>query len=229
MGTRRPSAPRPQPCPLSQLGRSAPRPRRNNGPKQASGSCILQRESLLRQPTTAPTPLGSGKQRKPFSPLALRSPEGKAGRGCLCLPGPCCFAVGLRCPKPTPHGFSLAGKQDWVREVFLGPGRSHATRASSAGQRDTQARVQGITGSRSCPGTLALGSERPRGRPAVPGDSGPAPNSCGVDQLFQATCTCVRGPSVSPCCPRLSGPVPMAHGVDQLSLAIGARVQRPSV
>ena len=47
MGARRPSAPSPQPCPLSQHGRSAPRPPRNGDPKRASGSCILQRETLL--------------------------------------------------------------------------------------------------------------------------------------------------------------------------------------
>ena len=135
LGARRPSAPRPQPCPLSQLGRSAPRPRRTDGPKRASGSCIVQRESLLGQPTTAPTRLGSGKQRKPFSPPALRSPEGKAGRGCPWLPGPCCFAGGLRCPKPTPDGFSFAGKQDCAREGLLGPGRSHESLACSAAQR----------------------------------------------------------------------------------------------
>lgn len=33
----------------------------------------LQRETLLGQQTTAPTCLGSRKQRKPFSPPALRS------------------------------------------------------------------------------------------------------------------------------------------------------------
>ena len=43
-------------------------------PKRASGSCILQRETLLGQQTTALTRLCSGKQRKPFSPQALRSP-----------------------------------------------------------------------------------------------------------------------------------------------------------
>ena len=46
MGARRPSAPSPQPCPLSQLVRSAPRPHRTDGPKRASGCCILQRETL---------------------------------------------------------------------------------------------------------------------------------------------------------------------------------------
>ena len=49
LGTRRPSAPRPQPCPLRQLGRSVPIPRRTDGPKRASGGCIVQRERLLGQ------------------------------------------------------------------------------------------------------------------------------------------------------------------------------------
>ena len=74
LGARRPSAPRPQPCPLSQLGRSASTSPRNGDPKRASWSCILQRETLLGQQTTALTRLCSGKQRKPFSPQALRSP-----------------------------------------------------------------------------------------------------------------------------------------------------------
>ena len=55
-------------------GSSALRPRRTDGPKQSSGSCILQRETLLGQQTTAPTRLGSRKQRKPFSQPAPRSP-----------------------------------------------------------------------------------------------------------------------------------------------------------
>ena len=63
LGVLSPSSPRPRPGPLSQHGRSAPRPRRSDSPKRASGSCILQRESLFGQPTTAPMRLGSGKQR----------------------------------------------------------------------------------------------------------------------------------------------------------------------
>ena len=135
LGARSPSTPTPQPCPLSQLGRSAPRYGPTDGPKRASGSCIVQRESLLGQPTTAPTCLGSGKQRKPFSPPALRSPEGKAGRGCPWLPGPCCIAGGLQRPKPSPHEFSFVGRQDWAREEVLRPVPSHASCASSAAQR----------------------------------------------------------------------------------------------
>ena len=60
--------------PLSQLGRSAPRSRRTDGPKRASDSCILQRETLLGQQTTAQTRLESRKQCKPFSPPDPRSP-----------------------------------------------------------------------------------------------------------------------------------------------------------
>ena len=115
IGRAKPSAPRPQPCPLSQLGRSAPRPRRTDGPKQSSGSCILQRETLLGQQTTAPTRLGSRKQRKPFSPPAPPLHRANAG-GLPKLPAPCCFAGCLRCPKPTPHGFSFVGITRLVAE-----------------------------------------------------------------------------------------------------------------
>jgi len=118
LGARSPSGPRPQTCPLSQLGRSGLRPRRTDGPKRASGSCIVQRESLLGQPTTAPTRLGSGKQRKPFSPPALRSPEGKAGRGCPWLPGPCCFAGGLRSRNPLPTGSPWRGSRIGRAKAF---------------------------------------------------------------------------------------------------------------
>ena len=113
LGARKPSGPTPQPCSLSQLGRTA-RGRLTGGPKRASGGCIRQRESLLGQPTTAPTRLGSGKQCKPFSPLALCSPEGTAGRGCPWLPGPCCFAGGLRRPNPTPDEIGRASCRERV-------------------------------------------------------------------------------------------------------------------
>ena len=103
LGARRPSVPRPQPCPLSQLGRSAPRPRRTDGPKQSSGSCILQRETLLGQQTTAPTRLGSRKQCRPFSPPGPRSPYGQAGLGCPGSLGPAALLgiSGARNPLPT--------------------------------------------------------------------------------------------------------------------------------
>ena len=126
IGRAKASAPRPQPCPPSQFGCSVPRPRGNGKPKRASGSCILQRETLFRQETTAPNGLGSGKRRKPFSPPAIRSPSGKAGLGCTWIPGTYRFPGGLRSPKPTPHGFSFVGKQDWVPERLVRPGPRHA-------------------------------------------------------------------------------------------------------
>ena len=103
LGARKPSAPRPQPCHLSQLGRSAPRPRPTDGPKQSSGSCILQRETLLGQQTTAPTRLGSRKQCRPFSPPAPRSPYGEKGLGCPGSLGPAALlgVSGVRNPLPT--------------------------------------------------------------------------------------------------------------------------------
>ena len=83
IGRGKPSAPRPQACPLSQLGLSALRPRRTDGPKQSSGSCILQRETLLGQQTTAPTRLGSRKQRKSFSPTDPALHRAKRGWAAL--------------------------------------------------------------------------------------------------------------------------------------------------
>ena len=58
----------------------------------------------------------------PGPPLSIE----RTGAWLPSLPGPCCFAGGLRCPKPTPHGFSFVGKQDWAREEVLCPGPSHA-------------------------------------------------------------------------------------------------------
>ena len=52
-----------------------------------------------------------------FAPVPLLS-IGRTGAALPRLPGPCCFAGGLRCPKPTPHGFSFVGKQDWAPEAF---------------------------------------------------------------------------------------------------------------
>ena len=99
--------------------------------------------------------------------------------------------------------------------------------------------------STTCPRTPTLGSESPRGRPAVPGDSGPAPKSCGVDQQSRATHVSVRVPArlirylwrIGPRseCPRVrpglpgdSGPCPRALGVVQLSRATLARLRGPA-
>ena len=79
LGVLCPSSPRPRPFPLSQHGRSAPRPRRSDSPKRASGSCILQRETLFQQQTTSLKRLGSGKLRKPFSPRPCALHRAKRG------------------------------------------------------------------------------------------------------------------------------------------------------
>ena len=75
-------------------------------------SCILESSTLLGEQTTAAMRLCSAKPRWPFSPLALWSPEGKEGLGCLWLPGPCCFAGGLLSWKPTPNIFSFTERQE---------------------------------------------------------------------------------------------------------------------
>ena len=134
MGARRPSAPMPQPCPLSQFGRSATMPRRTAGPKRASGSCILQRETLLGQPTTAPTRLGSRKQRKSFSPPepALH----RANRG-WAAPAPWALLLCWVSPVSETHSprVLLRGEAGFAARTLLRPGPSHAPRASSATQR----------------------------------------------------------------------------------------------
>ena len=69
-----PSGRRPQQPSRNQLGSSAPRPHLKLCSKLHSRSCILERETLLREQTTAPMRLCSAKQRLPFSPPGLWSP-----------------------------------------------------------------------------------------------------------------------------------------------------------
>ena len=66
---------------LSQLGRESRRAYLSNGTKLASRSCILQRETVLGEQTSAPMRFGSGSQRLPSSHLALGSPNGQGGSG----------------------------------------------------------------------------------------------------------------------------------------------------
>ena len=58
----------------SQLGGDPHRAYLRNGTQLASGSFILQRETVLGKQTSAPKRLGSGSQRLPSSHLALGSP-----------------------------------------------------------------------------------------------------------------------------------------------------------
>ena len=108
----------------------------------------------------------------------------------------------------------------------------------------TQARTRRSSWSTICPGRLGSGSEDPRGRQAVPGDSDPCPRACVFDQLSRANCTCVLGYAGSTSCPgRLGtgyecprgrpavpgdlGPGPRARWVDQVSWAMRVRVRGP--
>ena len=50
--------------------------------------------------------------------------QSSRAQGAKGSPSPLCW--GSWRPKPTPHGFSILGKQDWAREALLRPGRSHA-------------------------------------------------------------------------------------------------------
>ena len=56
---------------------------------------------------------------------------------------------------------------------------------------------------------LSPGSEVPRGRPAVPGASGPVPRACGFDRLSWGTRARVRGPEWSTGFPVGLGPLPV--------------------
>ena len=69
-----PSGRRPQQSTQGQLGNLAPRPHLMLRCILHSGCCILERETLLGEQTTAPMRLCSAKQRLPFSPPGLWSP-----------------------------------------------------------------------------------------------------------------------------------------------------------
>ena len=126
LGGRWPHAHSSQPCPLSQLGGTALRSSRTFGPKRASGSCILQRETLLEQQTTAPTRVGSRKQRKPFSPPPHplhRAKRGWTAPGSL---GPAALLGVSAAETHSPRVF-LRGEAGWAGEGLLRRVPSHAT------------------------------------------------------------------------------------------------------
>ena len=100
--------------------------------------------------------------------------------------------------------------------------------------------------SNNCPRGLALVSDGTRGRPTVPGDSGPSPRDCGFDHLYWAARAGAQGPAVLTNSPGRFGPVPQgpwgrlavpgdshlgpsACGVDQLSRTTRARVRGTAV
>ena len=70
-----------------QLGRDPHRAHLRKGTKRASGSCLLERETLLGKPSSAPVRVCSGKERLPDTPVALSSPFIRGGSGLP--PAPC--------------------------------------------------------------------------------------------------------------------------------------------
>ena len=105
---------RPQQPTYSQLGRDPPRAYLSNGTNVAASSCILQRETVLGEQTSAPMRLDSGSKSMPSSHQAQARHMAKDALGCLWLCGHCCLAGGLRTLKPTPSVFSFGEKANWA-------------------------------------------------------------------------------------------------------------------
>ena len=90
-GLQRPCVHWPQHPTLRLLGRDPPRAHLRKGTKRASGSCLLERETLLGKASSAPVRVCSAKQRLPVSPLGLCSPFGLGGSGLP--PAPCALVL----------------------------------------------------------------------------------------------------------------------------------------
>ena len=90
-GLKRPCVHWPQHPTLRLLGRDPPRAHLRKGTKRASGSCLLERETLLGKASSAPVRVCSAKQRLPVSPLGLCSPFGLGGSGLP--PAPCALVL----------------------------------------------------------------------------------------------------------------------------------------
>ena len=80
-GMKMPCVHKPQSPTLSHLGRDLPKAYLRNSTKLASGSCILQRETVLGEQTSPPMRFCSGTQCLPISHLALCYPLGQGGSG----------------------------------------------------------------------------------------------------------------------------------------------------
>ena len=97
----------PQHPTLRLLGRDPPRAHLRKGPKRASGSCLIERETLLGKASSAPVRVCSAKQRLPLSPL---------GRGRSGLPpAPCAPVLGRGSPEleTTSKRALLQGECGW--------------------------------------------------------------------------------------------------------------------
>ena len=175
------------------------------------------------------------------------------------LPGDSSMVRGTTGSTSTPGRIALC-----TRALGLVPGKlGPCPRACGVDQLSqmTRALVRGHMGSTSCPWRLGPMSQVPRYRPAVPGkfgpcrwttvstaapgDSGPGPRYCGIEEHSRATRARVQGPAGLTSSPgRLgnrsvvprgrsahrgdSGSCPMARGVDQLSRRSRARLRCPA-
>ena len=103
----------PQHPTLRLLGRDPPRAHLREGTKRASGSCLLERETLLGKASSAPVRVCSAKQRLPVSPLGLCSPFGLGGSGLP--PAPCAPVLGRGSPEleTTSKRALLQGEGGW--------------------------------------------------------------------------------------------------------------------
>ena len=112
-GLQRPCVHWPQHPTLRLLGRDPPRAHLRKGTKRASGSCLLERETLLGKASSAPVRVCSAKQRLPVSPLGLCSPFGLGGSGLP--PAPCAPVLGRGSPEleTTSKRALLQGEGGW--------------------------------------------------------------------------------------------------------------------
>ena len=97
-GLKMPCVPSPQQSSFGKLRPSAPTDHRRSGTKLASGSCIWESSTPLREATTPLIFVSSGQQRLPVSHLGLSSPQGQGGSGLPLAPWPlwlCCCSLVL--------------------------------------------------------------------------------------------------------------------------------------
>ena len=166
--------------------------------------------------------------------------------GSTSCPGRLALGSEGRPVRPAPPGLLRSGpmvlRVDQLsmasRTVPKGPGVEQLSQAPWT-------RVRMPKGSTSCPTRLGPGSEDPRGRPAVSGDSGqlrgPAGSTgcpgtlgsrsegLGVQQLSRATHACVRGPPGSTSFPGCLRPRSRDSGIDPRSRAARAIARGPTM
>ena len=92
----------------------------------------------------------------------------------------------------------------------------------------TRAHALWPSGSSSSPGQLALGSEGPRGPPAVPCDSSPGPRARGDDHISRVTRARAQVPTGSTRCPVRLQAGSEGPGFDQFSWETCACVRGPA-